>query len=243
MTLSERRRLRHLKEPVFDMPPLGTVQRLGVRVGYTLAGRATTALDALGMPAPGEALVCLTAGQWSLIDLLRAILERTGPARVRLSTWTTGIRDAENVAFMVERGSITGLQVFTDDGFPAREPEYCQRIVELWGLDAVVVTTTHAKVATVRAPGWDIAVASSMNLNRNPRFENADVFHSAAVCDLFDGWFDDVARSGGRLDTERSVVRAKFDAMVGALALPRFTEKPRETREEKLARLRGQRGE
>lgn len=128
MDLAKRRRERLQGLDVAPMPALATVAPVSVGTAYVPQARADTAVDELGVPAPGHALVCLTAGQWSLIDLVRATIERTGPARLRLSTWTTGVRDAENAAWLLSTGALTGLQVFTDASFPVREPEYCHRL-------------------------------------------------------------------------------------------------------------------
>lgn len=234
-----RRQARRRGEHV-DPVDLATVARVDVRTLREPKAAARTSLASVGVPKPGEVLFTLTAGQWSLLDLIRACLDATGPAAVRLSTWTTGVRDAENAAWLLTTGAMTSLQVFTDSGFPAREPDYTARVVALWGLDSIIVTETHAKVATIRAPGWTLAIESSMNLNRNPRYENATIAHVEAVADLYDGWFDDLARTGHRLDAPREEVRAAFGREAGATFDGPQTRAP-ETQGEKLARLRAER--
>lgn len=134
----------------------------------------------------GSRLTGLTKCQFSLIDLLVAILGYTGPADVLLSTWTVGIRDAENVDVLVTRGHIRSLRLLTDRSFPTRQPQYVKRIIEVFGDQSICVTRTHAKFMTIRNEKWNVCVRSSMNLNRNLRFEHFDIDEDIAMCEFFD---------------------------------------------------------
>jgi hypothetical protein len=111
-----------------------------------------------------------------------------------VSTWTTGIRDAENAALLVERGSIRSLRLMTDRSFPTRQADYCARVCELFGPDAIVCTRTHAKFALIWNESWSVVIRSSMNLNRNPRFEQFDLDDSPELLAFFRAFVDDVAR-------------------------------------------------
>ena len=143
-----------------------------------------TAEAALGTLTPGCRIFGMTKGQFSLLDLLRAILAQTGPADVVISTWTAGIRDAENADALMDTGAIRSLTLLTDRSFPTRKPEYCARLLEIFGADAIRCTRTHAKFLIIRNERWNLAVRSSMNLNRNPRFEQFDIDDDPALCDF-----------------------------------------------------------
>jgi hypothetical protein len=145
-----------------------------------------TAGQAIGTLEPGCRILGLTKGQFSMLDLIRAVLAQTGPANLVISTWTTGIRDMENAAWLIQRGEILDLRLLTDRSFPGRQPQYCARLRELFGDDAVRATRTHAKFAIVRNDRWDICIRASMNLNRNQRWENFDLDDSAEICDFFE---------------------------------------------------------
>lgn len=140
-------------------------------------------------------LVGLTRGQFSLLDLIRAVLEQTGPADLTLSTWTSGIRDAETSAWLLGRGEIRSIRLMLDYGFPKIEPAYALRLVELYGDRAILLCRTHAKFAIIRNDAWSICIRSSMNLNRNTRFEQFDLDDSEPICELFEQFADDVARA------------------------------------------------
>ena len=44
----------------------------------------------------------LTRGKFSLIDLIHAVLKKTGAANVICVTWSAGIKDVHNVKWMLE---------------------------------------------------------------------------------------------------------------------------------------------
>lgn len=137
----------------------------------------------------GCRLTGVTCGQFSLLDLIAAVLEQTGPADVTVSTWTTGIRDVVRAAWLLESGSIRSFALLTDRSFPQRQPAYCRALVDRFGEGAIRSTRTHAKFAVIRNDVWSICIRSSMNLNTNPRFEQFDLDDDAALCAFFDAHF------------------------------------------------------
>lgn len=181
------------------------------------AGRATTAKQAVQGLSKGCWISGLTMGQFSLIDLITAIVERIGPADVRLSTWTTGIKDMETAIALLDTGRFKSLQILTDRSFPSRQPAYAARLVQLFGADAVVCTQVHAKVAVLRAPGWAVTVRSSMNLNRNDRFEQFDLDEGAALADFYAAWFDLLRKEAGTgIDFQHADQAAAYEAALRA---------------------------
>lgn len=161
---------------------------------------AASARECIGVLAQGCAMTGLTMGQFSLLDLVAAVLEQTGAADVSVSTWTTGIRDIERAAWLLESGAIRAFSLLTDRSFPGRQPDYCTALVKRFGDSAIRSTRTHAKFAVIVNDGWSIVIRSSMNLNTNPRFEQFDLDDDAALCRFFldhieaqAAGFDDVA--------------------------------------------------
>lgn len=134
----------------------------------------------------------LTFGEFSLSDVLAALLDRTGPAQVTACTWTAAAADLEQQMRWLEDGRIRSLRFLVDQSFRARQPAYAARLVELFGPGAVRTTRTHAKFATVRGGGWDFAVRTSMNRNSNPRLESLEVDHDPDLCGFLDGIVDEI---------------------------------------------------
>jgi hypothetical protein len=150
-----------------------------------VAAPVETAVECLGVLTPGVSICGLTKGQFSLLDLLRAVLAQTGPADVVVSTWTTGIRDAENARLLLERGQIRSFQLLTDRSFATRQPAYCAAVREIFGDAAIRATNTHAKFALIGNDAWRVVIRSSMNLNKNPRFEQFDLDDDAVIYEFF----------------------------------------------------------
>lgn len=192
-------------------PELGLVNEFGS--GLEAARRA------IGGLRPGCRLFGFTAGEFSLLDLLRAVLEVVGPAEVVLSTWTTGIRDAETAAWLLEEGAIRSLLLLTDRSFPKRQPAYCDRVLRLFGPQAMVCTNTHAKFATIKARDWRVVVRSSMNLNRNRRWEQFDLDDSEELFGFVEGMVARIVSTheAGAVSA-RDVVDAAFDRAAGGVA-------------------------
>lgn len=173
----------------------------------------STPARAIAGLVPGVRMFGLTKGQYSLLDLIRAVLVHTGRAEVRLSTWSTGIRDAETAAWMMSQGDIASLQLLVDRSFPGRQPRYAGRVMALFGERAIVSTRIHAKIALIKAGDWRIVVRSSMNLNRNPRFEQWDLDDDAGLYDFVAQWFDELADTAPRgLEFDEAAAEAAFNA-------------------------------
>jgi hypothetical protein len=168
--------------------------------------------QAIGKLRSGCNILGVTKGQFSMLDLLRACLDQTGPADVMLSTWTFGVRDAEMAAWLVTAGVIRRFRFLVDHSFPQREVKYCKRLRELFGDDCIVLSKIHAKVATVRNDRWNLCITGSMNLNRNPRWEHFTISDDAAACDFLDGIEAELRDiTGARWDVKDSEVGAAFD--------------------------------
>lgn len=137
--------------------------------------KVTNARDALADFGRGLETYCLTFGQFSLMDALEAVLEKTGPADVAISTWTAGNADLSRSAEQLRCGSIRSLRFVADCSFGQRQPGYLAELVRLFGEGAIRTTRTHAKFAVLTNDEWSVAVRTSMNLNENPRLENIEV--------------------------------------------------------------------
>lgn len=166
----------------------------------------------IGKLVPGGLQFGITKGQFSILDLIRACIEQTGPADLALSTWTFGIRDAETASWLVAKGKIRKLTFLVDHSFVHRESKYAARLQELFGDECMVLSKVHAKVATIRNETWNLCISGSMNLNRNPRWEQFVLYDSVQWCDHFAGIIDDLRALGaGGWSHSQAEVEAAFD--------------------------------
>jgi len=140
----------------------------------------------------GTELCGLTRGQFSLTDLIEAVLAKTGAAELGISTWTAASASVESMLRLLQTGQVTGCRWLVDTTFVRRVPALVAEIRKQFGDDAIRVTRTHAKFATVVNREWQVAIRSSMNLNQNPRMESYEMGHDPALCNWLVGVMDQV---------------------------------------------------
>lgn len=140
----------------------------------------------------GMELFGLTKGQFSLTDMIVAILEKTGPADLSISTWTAANGDVSRMLELLRSGQIRSCRWLVDLTFVRRCPQLMAEIRAKFGADAIRVTKTHAKFCTIVNKDWQIALRSSMNLNQNPRMESFQVGHDPSLCQFLTQVLDDV---------------------------------------------------
>lgn len=146
----------------------------------------SSAASAAADLGPGGRVVGITKGQFSLLDLVVALLHKTGRADVTVCAWTTGDNEIEGVTRLAQNGQVSSFRLLIDRSFRARRPDSARMMERQIGSDAIRQTKAHAKFALIKAGDWRIAVRCSMNFNRNPRLEQFDIDDDPAIYDFFD---------------------------------------------------------
>lgn len=154
--------------------------------------RKETAAAAIAGLTHDVELYGFTKGQFSLLDLIRAALEVTGPARLSLSTWTAARHEIQSLDRMVGDGSLLSMRWLVDFTFARRDPEAAHQIRQTFGLDAIRVAQNHAKFALFTNDAWRLVVRTSMNLNMNPRFEDFHIAHDPELAAFLTRILDDI---------------------------------------------------
>lgn len=139
--------------------------------------RRQTAAEAVSGLKPGLEIFGFTKGQFSLLELLQAVLDITGPADVVLSTWTAARREIQVLDEMAKAGTLRSMRWLVDYTFARRDPGAAYMIRKTFGPEAIRVAQNHAKFAVFRNDGWQVVLRTSMNLNMNPRFEDFTLAH------------------------------------------------------------------
>jgi ribosomal protein L17 len=132
----------------------------------------------------GMETFCLTFGQFSLLDAVIALLGKTGPAHVVVSTWTAGSADLTRSAALLHDARILSMRWVVDCSFPQRQPGYAAELLRLFGAEAIRTTRTHAKFVVIHNDEWKVVARTSMNLNSNPRLESIEVTDSAKLAEF-----------------------------------------------------------
>lgn len=164
------------KAPPAEMLPGCQAARVLHRRRETAALALGHAADALAGLQRGGHVFGLTKGQFSMIDVAAALLDRVGPARLSIWTWCIAAYEVAAVtAFMADR-RVTGLRMVMDYSAARRDMPLLADLQGRFGADCLRVTKTHAKILTIATDcGWQLVARGSMNLNFNPRFEQFDV--------------------------------------------------------------------
>ena len=174
-------------DTLFDMgdePARRLLQSSASRQEVAAMGSAS---QCLGTITPGMRVVGLTKGQFSLLDIIRALLAQTGPAHLAVSTWSTGIRDADNVAWLLSTNDLLSFRLLVDRSFELVNERNAKVVKAKFGDEFIRSSNVHCKFFLLYNDDWHFVCRSSMNLNRNPRFEQFDLDDDL---DLF-GFFDD----------------------------------------------------
>lgn len=147
-------------------------------------------------------VMMLTYGQFSLIDIVEALLDITGPADVTISTWSAGFYDVDAAVRFRDNSKMQSCR-FLMDSSAKRGQATPGEVAALFGDDAVRTTRSHAKFVLICNDQWKVVVTSSMNLNLNQRLEQAEVtddperyafldgFVRSVWTDLPEGWVED----------------------------------------------------
>ena len=147
-----------------------------------------TAREALGAFDRGSHDFGLTKGQFSMIDIAAAALEKTGPATVTVWTWCIAEYEVEAFSAFFNDRRVEKLRVIMDWAGAQRDMPLTVELQEVFGMDCLRVTKTHAKIVTIQnESGWRIVIRGSMNLNENPRFEQFDISDDPAIFDTVAG--------------------------------------------------------
>lgn len=168
--------------------------------------RATSAAEALAGFTRETELFGFTKAQFSLVDLIAAALDHTGPADFALATWTASPHHIGRLTRLRDRGLIRSARFLLDYTFARRDPAAAQQLRQEFGLDSLALTQNHAKWVLLRNGSWSVVIRTSMNLNPNPRFENFDIAHDPPLADFLESLLQRIWKAeGNRLEASSTI--------------------------------------
>jgi len=159
-----------------------------VQASFTAMGRKVVVLDAISSLGKGQMLTFCTEGKWSSHELLAKLLHHTGPARVRISTYSMTEDPTRMLVNYVAMGQITDLKVVTDKRFQKSQAQVHQLAASNFPL---VMADVHAKVIVLQNDDWNITVIGSANFTRNKRRESGIIIDSIDIANFHWKWIDE----------------------------------------------------
>lgn len=161
-------------------------------------------------------IFCFTKGQFSLSDLVAAILRRIGPANLNICTWTMGRPDIDTLSGWNTAGMLLNVRMVLDIGFIQFKQLECAMLKQNFGEDCIRLTRNHAKIMTIRNGEWDIVIHGSCNFTINPRVESIEIEDNAEICDFVKSYMEEVWRTAPvGLSVESSEVRQGYKEIFG----------------------------
>jgi hypothetical protein len=127
----------------------------------------------------------LTRGEFSLIDLIRSVLKKTGKAHVITTTWSAGIKDVHQVDWMRDNDLISSFKLITDHSYANRQKKYAASIVDIFGIENIRTSEIHAKFTLIHNEDFNVCIRTSMNLNANKTCENFEIDEDKDVFDFY----------------------------------------------------------
>lgn len=160
--------------------------------------RRETAVESIAEFQKGVELFGFTKGQFSVIDLINAVIHKIGHAEyMAISTWAAAKADVHQVFDLINSGNLDSARWLIDYTFQRRMPGLAQEIRKTFGANGIRVAKNNAKFTLIRNEDWRIVIRTSMNINFNPRFEDFTLSHDPELFEFIDAILDDVWKKQG----------------------------------------------
>lgn len=123
----------------------------------------------------GVRIMGFTDGSFSLIDIIKTVLDVTGPSCVTVCTWSAGIKDANQVKWLIDSKLIKSFTIITDHSYVTRQKRYSMELSHIFGDENIRTSEVHAKFTLISNDNWNICIRHSMNLNANKTCESFEI--------------------------------------------------------------------
>jgi len=171
------------------------------RRSFGLGTPAVALGAAIGQLQPDADIHFVSAGAWSLHDLIRYTIDQTGaPADVTAFTWSITPSAVNAILDLKVRGQIGAFALVMD----AAQKKVSRGAFETirGHCDRVRLAQIHAKGFTLAAGDWRVVCVTSQNMTTNPRYEAGVVSTSPAVYEFHRAWLDPLLAGGDPLNVE-----------------------------------------
>lgn len=173
------------------------------------SGNAETAISKLDK---GNRIIGLTRGDFSLIDLIHAIIKKIGKSKIIVCTWSAGIKDANQVRWMLNSGLIESFTLVTDHSYVTRQKKYALAIEDLFGIENIRTSEIHAKFVLIQNDEWNLSIRTSMNLNANKTCETFEIDDDIEIYNFYRKFIDETFKNTPKGFEEKSwVVNASLN--------------------------------
>lgn len=142
----------------------------------------------------GASYHCISFGDVDALTYLRVIVKQQRIRYVLLSTWCMAVTDAEEIRKWLDAGYIERVDFYVGEIFQGSYAEVYKYLKEncVRNGGRICVFRNHSKVIAGFGERFDFAIASSANVNTNPRCENTTITVDTEVARFYKDFFDGV---------------------------------------------------
>lgn len=136
----------------------------------------------------------ISGGDVDALSFLKHILKQQALDYCLFSTWCMAMDDVQQIQEWMKTGRIKRMDAYCGEIFPGsyrKEYEALKPIIEEGG-GRVAIFRNHSKVFAGTGPLYSFGIASSANINTNPRTENTIITTSRDCFIFYKDFFDGV---------------------------------------------------
>lgn len=167
----------------------GLQPEIAIATGHnsSMSGTGAAVIKELfGSIEKGQSIHYATSGHWNAHELLEHLIQKTGPAKLYLTTWAMSENPVRTILNLIDSGMITELNCVFDLKVQDRAPKVFQLIQGI--TSRVRLVHCHAKVFVLENESWGISNNGSANWTRNPRMESGVLSADPAVAKFHKNW-------------------------------------------------------
>jgi hypothetical protein len=139
---------------------------------------------------PDQSIKYMTKGAWSMHELLEMLLQKTGPAKVWITTWTITENPLRTLLRLSQEGQIQSLTALLDHRIGKRAPKALQFAEGI--VSKLKLVNIHAKTLVISNENWGVSVVSTANFSKNNRIEAGVISTCRADSDFDIKWIEEV---------------------------------------------------
>lgn len=154
-----------------------------------------------------ECIHYVSAGEWSMHDVLIHLLNQTGSADVWIASWSITEDPCRQLIKAIDAGAIKNLSILFDWRVKIRCPE-AHQLAKATATQCYL-TSCHAKTTVIQNDKWNIAIIGSANYTNNPRIESGIISCNQIAANFHREWIQKTIDRADPFEMEGKHVRKR----------------------------------
>ena len=158
--------------------------------GFVMCKRPDRVQALVDSVAPGKQVHFVSDGEWSMHDIVIALLKKFRPAELFISTYAIRDFPIKQLILAQERGEVSGINLVIDSRAQIRSPEGYN--LARMNVNRIAQIAIHAKVTVIKSPIGCVSISSSQNWTQNPKIEAGVITCSEEVAAFHIAWINKI---------------------------------------------------